>query len=192
MDVIQAAKQRRSIRRFTAQPIPRVALMAMTESARLAPTGMNNQPLQFVVVSKRALCEAIFPHTAWAKRIPNGSAGPDESTQPAAYILILVDKTLATQSDTDCGAAAMSILLAAEAMGIASCWLGSIDRADILSLCEIDASRFALHTIVALGYPAMRSRAVSAKDGDVAYFLESPDVLCVPKRLAGDVVHWLE
>lgn len=192
MDVMQAITQRRSIRRFTQEPVARKVLVAATEAARLSPTGMNLQPLQFAIVSQKALCARIFPHTAWAKRIPDGSAGPTEATQPTAYIAILIDKELAKASDVDAGAAAMSIMLAAESFGIASCWLGSLDRKDILSVLSLDEARFALHTMVALGHPAMQSHAVSMKGNEISYFLESPDVLCVPKRAQEDILHWYE
>lgn len=192
MDVMQAIAKRRSIRRFTRQPVPREALEAMVEAGRLSPTGINLQPLQFAVVSAPELCAKIFPHTRWAKRIADGSAGPDEATQPAAYIFILIDKQILKASDVDAGAAAMSIMLAAESFGIANCWLANIDRKDILALLGLDEERFAMHTVVALGYPAMQAKTVEVKDGDIGYYLESKDMLCVPKRDAKDIAHWYE
>ncbi len=192
MDVLQAALRRRSIRRFIRKPIPRDALAAMAEAARLAPTGLNRQPLRFAIVSDEALCARVFPLTHWSKLIPDGSVGPSDATQPAAYIVILVDQAIAKASDTDAGAAAMSILLAAEAQGIASCWLGSVDRKEILALLGLSAERFAIHTVVALGYAASESRAVPMKDGDTVYYLEAPDRLCVPKRAPEDVIAWMD
>lgn len=192
MDVLQAAQKRRSIRRFTRQPLPRKALEAMTEAARLAPTGINKQPLHFAVIAEEALCAKIFPNTGWAMRIPDGSAGPDESTQPTAYIAILVDKDILPKSDNDAGAAAMSMMLVAESMGIASCWLGSVNRKEVLSLLTLDTERFALHTVVAFGYPAMASRAVPMTGGETDYYLEDTDALCVPKRAKEEIIHWYE
>lgn len=192
MDVLQAAYTRRSIRRFTRQPIPRDALESITEAARLAPTGINKQPLQFAVITGDALCAKVFPNTAWARRIPDGSAGPDESTQPTAYIAILLDKDILLRSDTDAGAAAMSMMLVAQSMGIGSCWLGSVNRDEVLSLLDLNPERFALHTLVALGYPAMGARAVPMVNGETDYYLESADMLCVPKRIPEEVIHWYE
>lgn len=192
MDVMQAITQRRSIRRFTQEPVAREVLEAVANAARLSPTGMNLQPLQFAIISQKALCEQIFPHTAWAKRIPDGSAGPTEATQPTAYVAILIDKELAKASDVDAGAAAMSIMIAAESFGVASCWLGSLDRKEILNALSLDESRYALHTLVALGHPAMQSRAVPMQGNEIGYYLESPDVLCVPKRAKEDILHWYE
>lgn len=192
MDIMQAVRKRRSIRRFTREPVPRQVLEAMVEAARLSPTGVNRQPLQFAVLSGRAVCEAVFPLTAWAGKIPDGSAGPDEATQPAAYIAVLVDKTIAAQADTDAGAAAMSMMLVAEAEGLATCWLGSVQREKVLARLALDPARYAIHTMVAIGYPAMQSHAVAMREGSTDYYLEGPDALCVPKRALEDITHWYE
>ncbi|MDR0928915.1 MAG: nitroreductase family protein [Oscillospiraceae bacterium] len=192
-DMMQTVRERRSIRRFARTPVPRDALEQMAEAARLSPTGVNKQPLRFVVVSAPALCAQIFPSTYWARRIPDGSAGPTEATQPAAYILLLADTTINSgHVDMDAGAAAMSIQLAAQSEGIGSCWLASIDRPAILKLLGIDAERFKLHTLVALGYPAMRAKAVPMTGDDTDYYLLDPDTLAVPKRPAQDVICWME
>ena len=189
MDVSTAVRERRSIRRFLRKKVPEAALAEMAQAARLAPTANNRQPLRFVIADEAALCARIFAHTRWAALAPE--ARPDESTQPAAYIAILVDKTVRQQADADAGAAAMSMLLTAQAQGLASCWLGALEREPLLSLLRQDAARYALHSLVALGYPAMRSRAVEARRGETAYYLEEPDSLCVPKRAASDVIVWI-
>lgn len=192
MDVIQATLARRSIRRFTQAPVPATALEAMVEAARLSPTGTNLQPLQFVVITGTEKCEQVFPCTYWAGKIPDGSAGPDASTQPTAYIAILVDTNIAKAADTDAGAAAMSIQLVATSLGIASCWLGKLKRPHLMEIIGLSPERFTLHTIVALGYPAMQSRAVPQTEANnTDYYLESKDHLCVPKRSAADTIHWL-
>ncbi len=188
-EVWDVAAKRRSIRRFERREIPHQAVERMLEAARLSPTARNRQPLKFAAVTNPALCGKLFPHTHWASGIPDGSAGPTEATQPAAYIVILVDKQIAQSADTDAGAAAMSVLLTAEAQGIASCWLLSVDRGDAMALLNLSEDRYALHTVVALGYPAMRSRAVPVQDdGSLTYYLEAKDDLCVPKRKPEDVL----
>ncbi len=192
MAALEALWSRRSVRRFTRQPVPHDALAAMAEAARLSPTMLNRQPLRFAVISNHTLCARVFPYTHWAKLLPGSGAGPDESTQPAAYIAILVDRRIAQESDVDAGAAGMSILLAAEAQGIASCWLGSIDREEILALLGISSDRFSLHTLVALGYALSKPRAVPLEGENTAYYLEAPNSLCVPKRLANQVICWID
>ena len=51
MDVSEAIRTRRSIRRFKPDPIPEEKIKLLLESARLAPSGTNTQPWRFIVVS---------------------------------------------------------------------------------------------------------------------------------------------
>lgn len=50
MDVSEAIKNRRSIRKFKPDPIPEEKIRLLLESARLAPSGTNTQPWRFIVV----------------------------------------------------------------------------------------------------------------------------------------------
>ncbi len=50
MDVSEAIRARRSIRKFKSDPIPEEKIKLLLESARLAPSGTNTQPWRFVVV----------------------------------------------------------------------------------------------------------------------------------------------
>ena len=50
MDVSEAIKMRRSIRKFKPDPIPDEKIKLLLESARLAPSGTNTQPWRFIVV----------------------------------------------------------------------------------------------------------------------------------------------
>ncbi len=50
MDVSEAIRRRRSIRKFKPDPVPEEKLRLLLESARLAPSGTNTQPWRFIVV----------------------------------------------------------------------------------------------------------------------------------------------
>ena len=50
MDVSEAIRTRKSIRRFKPDPIPEEKIKLLLESARLAPSGTNTQPWRFIVV----------------------------------------------------------------------------------------------------------------------------------------------
>jgi len=62
MDVSEAIRKRRSIRKFKPDPIPEEKIRILLESARLAPSGTNTQPWRFIVVkdddTKKKLQEA--------------------------------------------------------------------------------------------------------------------------------------
>ncbi|MCG6537539.1 MAG: nitroreductase family protein, partial [Syntrophales bacterium LBB04] len=49
----EAIEKRRSIRKFKPDPIPEEHIMALLDSARLAPSGSNSQPWRFKVVRDR-------------------------------------------------------------------------------------------------------------------------------------------
>ena len=63
LTVEEAIKQRRSIRHFKSDPVPKEMVIQMLEAVRLAPSGSNRQPWRYVVVTDaeekkklRALC----------------------------------------------------------------------------------------------------------------------------------------
>ena len=62
MDVSEAIRKRRSIRKFKPDPIPEEKIRLLLESARLAPSGTNTQPWRFIIVkdngTKKKLQEA--------------------------------------------------------------------------------------------------------------------------------------
>jgi nitroreductase len=62
MDVFEAIRGRRSIRKYRQEPIPDDKLEMIFEAARLAPSAANRQPWRFIVVRdanrKKALAGA--------------------------------------------------------------------------------------------------------------------------------------
>ncbi|MBI5606055.1 MAG: nitroreductase family protein [Deltaproteobacteria bacterium] len=55
MHVIDAIKNRRSIRQFRAKPVPEELILELLEAANLAPSATNRQPWEFVVVQRSYL-----------------------------------------------------------------------------------------------------------------------------------------
>lgn len=64
MNISEAIKKRRSIRKYLQKPIPDDLIYQLLESARLAPSGVNVQPWCFIVVTeeqkRQRLQEAAF------------------------------------------------------------------------------------------------------------------------------------
>jgi nitroreductase len=73
MDVCEAIRKRRSIRKFKPDPIPEEKIRLLLESARLAPSGTNTQPWRFIVVkdddTKKKLQEAAH-NQSHIRRVP--------------------------------------------------------------------------------------------------------------------------
>ncbi len=55
MDLIEAIKQRRSIRAFKATPVPQQAVEEIISLARLSPSATNYQPWEFIVLTGKSL-----------------------------------------------------------------------------------------------------------------------------------------
>lgn len=58
--LLELAKKRRSIRRYSSEPVPDGYVEKIIELARWAMSGANAQPWEFVVVKKRAKLKKIF------------------------------------------------------------------------------------------------------------------------------------
>lgn len=59
MEVLEAMKTRRSVRRFKTDPVPDEFIRELLEAARLAPSGLNIQPWRFVVVKSPGAREKL-------------------------------------------------------------------------------------------------------------------------------------
>ena len=184
--MLSLLKNRRTIRKFKQDEIDWESLLKMVDCARLAPSAANLQPLKYKIICGED-AKKMFPHTAWAG-YSGGAETPKDNEAPVAYILILEDIVLKQTKFTgvDVGAAGMSITVAAESMGIKSCWLGSLDREKIAEEFNIDA-RFVINSAIALGYP-LDTAAETAFKGDVKYFRDENGKFLVPKRSIEDIL----
>ena len=178
---------RRTIRKFTQQPVPTAVLTQCVDAARLSPSGANSQPLKYFVVNDPAILPSVFSTLAWARNIPGYKHAPDEV--PTAYIVILLDTTIRPQAGNDPGIAAMSISMVAHEAGLGSCMLGSVDRPKLQENLRIPG-HLQILLVVALGYPREKSKAVELKGDDTKYWFDAQGVLNVPKRKLEDIVVW--
>lgn len=183
--ITEVLKQRRSIRKFKQEPIDGVLLEEFIDCARLASSGANLQPIKYLYANSKQMCGKIFPLTKWAAYLKDGA--PRENERPTAYIAILNDSAIRKEGwELDAGAAAMSIIIAAQSKGIASCWLGAIDREALSSLFGLK-EEIKISSIIALGYPHEKSQAVPC-GGDIKYFKDESGTLNVPKRSINEVL----
>jgi nitroreductase len=109
MDALEAIRKRRSVRKFTGDPIPRQDLKTIVDAGRLAPTGGNRQPWEFIVVTGREMIGQLKVAAQWMDR-----AG--------AIIAVVLDPSTRWWIE-DGSAAIENILIASTALGYGSCWL---------------------------------------------------------------------
>jgi nitroreductase len=192
-DFFDIIRTRRTIRRFQPRDIDRRVLVRLVDVARAAPSAASKQPLEYVVVDEPAVRAEVFANVAWAGYIAP-ARNPAPGQEPMAYIVILVRKDIAGQHGAGCdvGAAAQSIMLAAWSLGIGSCWMGAIQRAEIAGILHIPEN-MSIDTLIALGYPAENPVMEDVQDDGVPqaikYYLDSSDRLHVPKRRLRTIGH---
>ena len=143
MDAIQAIKTRRSIRKFQDKPIPRDVLENIVDCGRLAASGRNDQPWEFVVVTDPAIKDKIANATDYGKFI----------AQAAACIAVFCKDT--TYYIEDGSAASQNILVSAWAQGVGTCWIAGDKKHYAKTIGEIVKAPegIKLVSLIALGYP---------------------------------------
>ena len=109
MDALEAIRKRRSVREYTGDPIPREDLETIVDAGRLAATGSNKQPWDFIVVTDREMIDELKVASQWMDK-----AG--------AIIAVVLDPSSRWWLE-DGSAAVENMLIASTALGYGSCWL---------------------------------------------------------------------
>jgi nitroreductase len=149
MELCSALLNRRSIRKYSDKELPNGVIDELLKSAMYAPSAMNNQAWQFVVVNQREKLDDIF------KIISQEML---KSTKAA--ILVCGDLNLEKNIDyiqQNCSAATQNILLAAHGLGLGSCWIGVYPVRETISGLQklFNLPEYVLPiTLVSIGYPA--------------------------------------
>ena len=137
MDVREALHRSRSYRRFYQETaVPEADLMSIADAARLSPSGRNIQALKFLITNDRELNSRIFPTLAWAGYLPEWP-GPEEGERPAAYIVQLLDTSIASGTLCDEGITAQSMLLQAVELGYGGCIIAAVKRPELHEILEL-------------------------------------------------------
>ncbi len=182
MELMDIITMRRSIRKFTPDPVPDDLIDQMLEAARLAPSGSNTQPWRFVVIRSEAVrhrLDAVTPYkfavkapviiaccadtTALNKRgqrikelLDTGALTDVDMDDPnsSQYKGSLIDAISAT------GYLAMNVAIAVEHMvlratelGLGTCWIGRFDPEQTRQILDLPDSLQVI-TLLPTGWPA--------------------------------------
>ena len=109
MDTLETIRRRRSVRSFTTDEIPKEDLEKIVDAGRLAATGSNLQPWDFIVVTNKDMLEQFSRSGTWI-------------SQAAAVIVVIMDPVSRWWGE-DGAAAIENMLLACTALGYGSCWV---------------------------------------------------------------------
>ncbi len=187
MNTYKLILKRRSIRKFKQKTLSVRFLRKLVNAAHLAPSGANLQPLVYVCINDKGICDDLFKTLSWAGYIsPKGTPGEEE--KPAAYILVLVNFSIRKENyQYDVGAAMENMILTALDEGISSCWIGSINKPELSRILNIP-SCFLIDSVLALGYPDEIPKIEKLKKS-CRYWKDRDCRLHVPKRDMNSIIH---
>lgn len=182
-------EKNRSYRRFYEdEKIPEEALIKLVELARLTPSSVNFQPLRYMIITDDERRAKVFETLGWAGLLKDWD-GPVPGERPAAYILILLDKSIVKNMMKDVGIVAQTMMLGAVEQGFGGCMLGNIDRPALAASLGIDEEKYSIELCLALGKPKEKVVITGiGADGSTAYYREADGTHCVPKRKTEDLI----
>jgi len=123
MEAIDAILTRRSIRKYTSDPVSDDVIEELLKAAMYAPSAGNEQPWHFVVIRDREVLDRIPDIHPYASMV---------YMAPVA-IVVCGDVSLEKHSGfwvQDCSAATENLLIAARAKGLGTVWVGIYPMAE--------------------------------------------------------------
>ncbi|HCY76848.1 MAG TPA: nitroreductase family protein [Ignavibacteriales bacterium] len=149
MDIQEALLKRRSIRKYNDQKISKENINKILEAAMYAPSAMNLQPWQFIVIDDKFVLTETITSIPYAEMLK----------QSASAILVCGDSNIEKNESwllQNCSAVIQNILLSAFGLGIGSCWIGIHGMPEIVKNIK---DQFQLPdniipvALISLGYP---------------------------------------
>jgi len=170
LDVFEAIKERKSVRAFTDEKVSEKDVERLIDAARLAPSAGNIQPWEFVIVkdptTKRKLSDAALNQT-FIEEAPVVIVVCADLIRPSVRY---GSRGVHLYSLQDTAAATENILLAAQELGLATCWVGAFRENEVTNVVNAPMNLRPV-AIIPVGHPAERP--------------VSP-----PKRSVNEIVHY--
>jgi nitroreductase len=146
--IIQGIFNRRSIRKFSVEPVSDEIIESILDAGRWAPSGLNNQPWRFTVIKNQSIKKLISECTKYSRIV-------NEST---VCIAVFYNLTSGYNRDKDLlgiGACIQNMLLAAYSHNVGSVWLGEIlnRKEEVNTILAIPEGN-ELMAVIAMGIPA--------------------------------------
>jgi len=153
MTFLDLAKQRFSARNYKPDHVSDEDLNYVLEAGRIAPSAVNYQPWQFIVIKEKENLEKVYGlyHREWFNTAP-------------VVIILLADHNQSWKrasngkdhADVDVAIAADHITLAATEKGLGTCWICNFDKQKIIEFFNLPAHLEPI-VILPLGYPVEKA-----------------------------------
>ena len=142
-NLLELMKFRRSIRSYKSEPVPDFMINQILEAARWCQSGSNLQPWRFIVVKNKELIENLSKTTSYGKFIVEA---------PIVIAIITNEKVAPKWYIHDGSMASHQMCLYISALGLGTCWIGTMDREKAGKMLNLDEKEH-LITILPVGFP---------------------------------------
>jgi nitroreductase len=157
LDIFDVIKKRKSVRRYKSVPVEKEKIEQIITAAQLAPSWRNGQCWKFIVVVEPQIkqevirCTGTFNQSWLGKEyaIIVACGDPQKSGARFDKAYYLVDVAIAMQN----------MVLAATALGLGTCWIGTFDENKLTQILNIPEN-YRVVAITPLGYPAKKEGIV--------------------------------
>lgn len=180
MELIEAIKGRRSIRKFTDQELSRELVQELLDTAVWAPSASNVQPWGFVVIEDKAYLKEVSDQAKkevlirmndvpQMEQYRSNLENPDFNIfYNAPALIVIYGKADHFHTDHDCAMVAQTLLLSAWEKGLGGCWIGFAQgicgSAEFMEKHKVPAGYKMVAPLI-IGYPAYKpSQPVPRKE----------------------------
>jgi nitroreductase len=159
--MIELLRKRRSIRKYSGEPVDPRSVNLLVETLLRAPASRNINPWEFIIIDDRQLLQQL----ATAKQ--HGSAFLQDA---ALGIVVCADSTKSDVWVEDCSIAAILAQMTAQSLGLGSCWIqirnrmqgcGTTSEAFIQGLLGLP-DHVKVECIISIGTPGEKLRGLAA------------------------------
>jgi len=181
MDVFTAMKERRSCRNYSSEPVDDEAVGRILAAASWAPSPLNMQPWEFIVVTNQGVKERIFSEADRCRNWAMEASGWKwlgkyrvDFLKSAPVIIAVIGDPSGTGVDMfqeeggvgyqhACAAAVQNMHLAAHALGLGTLWFTFFDKGAMREILGVAAEKTPL-ALVCLGKPGADPQPMPRKD----------------------------
>jgi len=146
-DLINTILSRRSLRRYTEEPVTEEEIKTLLEAAMAAPSASNRKPWHFIIITEREILNQLAEAHQHAKML----------NEAPLCISVCGDPNVSRFWVQDCSAATENLLLAITAIGLGAVWCGVHPRPErvneISKILGINAPIVPLN-LIAIGHTA--------------------------------------
>ncbi len=187
MELKQALHERRSIRKFTSQPVDPALLDTLLKESLWAPSGMNRQPWKFLVLRGQSFEKLVQFSAGLAESMEQPLVAQNFNEKMRSFIMgyfknlggaatavvclsKAADTYLADHANMVSSAAALyNFLLLAHEAGLATCWMTGYANKEQEFMHFLGIEGYKLVGVTPVGYPDQSPPVPPRKHEDIVW-----------------------